>query len=128
MQPGEEELRELRQLEERLWQSEWRYSKAFLDEVLAPDFFEFGASGRAYTRAETLAAPPQEIDAVLPLIDFEARWLAPDLAQVTYESIDHAQGSERRALRSSMWSRMEESWRLRFHQGTLIPEPDMHET
>ncbi len=124
MQIGDEDKEMLRRLEEKLWQEEWRYSQAFMEEVLASDYFEFGASGRTYDRATTINLEPQEIReirAVLPLPDFEARMLSPDVAQVTYRSIDRLLGRERQARRSSIWSRTEDGWELRFHQGTLLP-------
>lgn len=124
MQIGHEDKEMLRRLEEKLWQGEWRYSQTFLDQVLAPDYFEFGASGRTYDRATTINLEPQEvreIHATLPLPDFEARMLSPDIAQVTYRSIDRLLGRERQARRSSIWSRTGNGWVLRFHQGTLIP-------
>jgi hypothetical protein len=121
MQIGDEDKEMLRRLEEKLWQEEWRYSQSFMEEVLAPDYFEFGASGRTYDRATTINLEPQEIRAVLPLPDFEARLLSPDVAQVTYRSIDRLLGRARQARRSSIWSRTENGWVLRFHQGTLLP-------
>jgi hypothetical protein len=58
-----------------------------MDRILAPDFFEFGRSGRAYERADTLGMKAHPIKAKLPLPDFKVRLLAPDIAQVTYISI-----------------------------------------
>ncbi len=81
-----EECEVLRQLEEELWREETRFDRQRMDEVIAEDFFEFGMSGRFYRREDTLAIPRQPIDAVFPLPDFKARLLAPDVAQVTYNS------------------------------------------
>ena len=92
-----------------------------MEEVLAPDFFEFGRSGRFYRREDTLAVLRGPIDAVLPLSDFKARLLTQDLAQVTYNSAVTYDGAVLRARRSSIWSRTPNGWVLRFHQGTPIP-------
>ena len=41
---------ELRGLEESLWRAETRFDRKYMDAVLAPDFAEFGRSGRRYDR------------------------------------------------------------------------------
>jgi hypothetical protein len=108
----------LRKLEEELWREETRFDQQRMDEIIAEDFFEFGMSGRFYRREDTLAIARQPIDAVLPLPDFQARLLAPDVAQVTYNSAVTYDGDVYHARRSSIWSRTEAGWKLRFHQGT----------
>lgn len=108
----------LRNLEEALWREQTRFDPAFMEAVLADDFFEFGSSGRFHTRTGTLSRPSQPIDAVVPLVNFHVRLLAPDLAQTTYDSAVTLEGVVHHAHRSSLWSRTEAGWRLRFHQGT----------
>jgi hypothetical protein len=44
-----------------------------MGELISPDFFEFGRSGRVYHRQETLAVAHQTIDAVFPLPDNRRR-------------------------------------------------------
>ncbi len=113
-----EECEVLRRLEEELWREETRFDQQRMDEVIAEDFFEFGMSGRFYSREDALAIPRQPIDAVFPLPNFKARLLAPDVAQVTYNSAARYDGVVYHARRSSIWSRTETGWQLRFHQGT----------
>lgn len=108
----------LERLEEELWREETRFDRKRMTEIIAPDFLEFGRSGRIYRREDSLAAPRQPIDAVLPLPDFEARLLHADVAQVTYNSAVTYGGVVQRARRSSIWSRIPGGWILRFHQGT----------
>ncbi|NQW18692.1 MAG: DUF4440 domain-containing protein [Chloroflexi bacterium] len=122
MDMSDRDFDDLRQLEEGLWRSDVRFNIQRMEEVLAPDFFEFGRSSRTYSRAETLAVPAQEIDAVIPLRDFKVRPLNPDVAQVTYESEATYPSGKQRALRSSIWIRSSSGWRLIFHQGTPIPD------
>ena len=105
-------------LEEELWREETRYDNRRMREVMAPDFLEFGRSGRVYRREDSLAVARRPIDAVLPLPDFRARLLTPDVAQVTYNSAVTYDGVVQRARRSSIWSRTSSGWVLRFHQGT----------
>ena len=113
-----EEHEHLRKLEEALWREETRFDRQRMDQVIAEDFFEFGMSGRFYRREDTLAIPRQPIDAVFPLPNFQARLLAPDVAQVTYNSAVTNDGVVYHARRSSIWSRTEAGWKLRFHQGS----------
>ncbi|MFK7838464.1 MAG: DUF4440 domain-containing protein [Sulfitobacter sp.] len=117
--------RTLRVLEESLWRPETRFDDKRMESVFADDFFEFGRSGRVYSRSEMMLGSQDydQIDAVLPLPGFEARYLAEDLAQVTYVS-EVRYGTEiERANRSSIWCRQHGQWRLRFHQGTAILNP-----
>jgi hypothetical protein len=118
MEPSAHDRDVLEHLEEELWREATRFDHARMEDVIAPDFLEFGRSGRVYRRADTLAVPRGPIDAVFPLPDFRARLLHPDVAQVTYNSAVTYGGVVQRARRSSIWSRTETGWVLRFHQGT----------
>ena len=106
---------EFRILEESLWRAETRFDRDYLQRVLHPDFFEFGRSGRIWTRDDTLTAEPSSIDA--RLADFAVRPLGDDAVLVTYTSyVRHEQMDVGR--RSSIWVHVGSSWQLRFHQGT----------
>jgi hypothetical protein len=105
-------------LEESLWQAESRFDRAHLERVLAPDFYEFGRSGRVYTRRQTLAAEPGPIDARLPLRNLCFRMLDVNTAQLTYDSQEGLDGELLHTHRSSIWTRTPQGWQLRYHQGT----------
>jgi len=122
--PSAEEHAELRALEESLWRAETRFDRDLVERVIAPDFLEFGRSGRVYRLADALALPPQPIPARIPLPDLEIRLLQPGVALVTYDSdVDYASGREH-ARRSSLWTRSDGHWQLRFHQGTPFSPAD----
>jgi hypothetical protein len=108
----------LKRLEEELWREEYRFDQRRMGEVLAEDFFEFGRSGRVYQREDTLTAPREPFAARLPLQNFRVRLLAPDVAQVTYNSAVTYDGGCEYGRRSSIWTRGPTGWLLRFHQGT----------
>jgi hypothetical protein len=106
--------------ERRLLDPQVRQSADHVDRLLHPDFFEFGASGRRWSRHEMMAALVAEgsLDGVpLTVSDFAAVRLSDDVVLVTYLTKD----VERRVRRSSLWRRTELGWRLYFHQGTVIP-------
>ena len=111
---------DLERLEEGLWRADVRFDRKRMDDILAPDFFEFGRSGRIYRREDTLDIPAQPILAKLPLMEFRVRLLDANVAHVTYVSAVTYEGVEELANRSSVWSRTESGWQLRFHQGTAI--------
>ena len=120
MELTSEEKRELEQLEEGLWIAESRFDMDWMERTLAADFFEFGRSGRIYLREDTLGIESQPIDARLPLKNFHARLLTPDVVLVTYISAVTFDGIEEVGNRSSVWTRTENGWQLRFHQGTPV--------
>lgn len=115
------EIEILQTLEESLWRSETRFNWEYLERILAPDFFEFGGSGRVYSRAEIIAAPSAEIHCELPLQDFSVHTLSPEVVLVTYISKVYGQRWEF-ANRSSIWIKSEAGWQLTFHQGTPFPQ------
>ena len=120
MELSSRDRRDLERLEEGLWRADMRFDPKRMDDILAPDFFEFGRSGRIYRREDTLDTPAQPILARLPLMQFRARLLDANVAHVTYVSAVTYEGVEELANRSSIWSRTESGWQLRFHQGTAI--------
>ena len=121
MKLTEVDAKELRRREESLWRPEIRCSTEAMDALLDDSFVEIGASGRVYDKRQALDAPIQEINAQLPLPDFSARLLASSVALVTYRSVQmNADGSRREARRSSLWTKKGGSWRIVFHQGTLL--------
>ncbi|WP_336921561.1 nuclear transport factor 2 family protein [Aquipuribacter sp. SD81] len=112
---------ELRRLEESLWRAETRFDRRYMDAVLAPDFAEFGRSGRRWDRAEILAMTGDVLDA--RLVDLRVSLLADGVALVTYVSevqTNGVAGDVQRANRSSVWVHGDGAWRLRFHQGTPV--------
>jgi len=118
MEMSKQDREALERLEEELWREETRFDPRRMTEVISPDFFEFGRSGRTYTRDDSLAIPRQPIQVMFPLQDFRARLLHPDVAHVTYNSAVTYGGVIQHARRSSIWSRTPSGWVLRFHQGT----------
>jgi len=115
---------ELRTKEENLWRTEPRFDTDLMDKYFASDFFEFGRSGRMYSRAQMIfnQSEAQEIEAKLPLENFHARYLTEDVVQITYISELLWEGEIMRGNRSSIWSKTDGRWQLRFHQGTPVED------
>jgi hypothetical protein len=99
-----------RDLETSLHRHEVRASRERASAFIADDFVEFGKSGKVYDKATVLTQMQSEQPgAQIPVEDFVARALAPDVVLVTYRTS---------ALRSSIWVRRQGKWQLVFHQGT----------
>ncbi|MFD5338380.1 DUF4440 domain-containing protein [Streptomyces hawaiiensis] len=89
--------------------------------LLHPDFHEFGASGRHWSRAAiiaSLAATTEPAARPVAVSALRGVQLAPDLVHLTYDT--EYDGS--RAHRSSLWRRTEGHWLLYFHQATPFSE------
>ena len=117
---------ELLELEEAMWKEETRYDPTFQQTRFADDFLEFGRSGRVYTRDQALlpAAARRPTGIRLPLEELRFRALGPDVVQITYNSHVDTDGRRESARRSSIWSRVQGRWVMRFHQGTPYTPAD----
>jgi hypothetical protein len=118
MEINKEDYEKLKELEESLWRAETRFDNEYMNKVLAPDFFEFGRSGRTYKREETLSgARPQTINIKFPLKNFSITLIDTNVALVTYISEVMYEEMEV-ANRSSIWLKTATGWQIKFHQGT----------
>ncbi len=111
---------ELEALERALHAPPVRADRGRLVALLDEDFSEIGSSGQCYGRDAALAEIPLERTQVLIESEqFAVRLLADGLAQVRYRSRYHVDGQAQRwVLRSSLWRRHGQGWRMVFHQGT----------
>jgi hypothetical protein len=113
----------LRACEEALLDPAVRSDRARVDEFLAKDFQEFGASGRLWSRTEILDELAYK-HYVPPTIEgFHCVLLADTVALVTYRTVrgPDLAGIRVSSLRSSIWTKRDSTWELRFHQGTRMP-------
>jgi hypothetical protein len=109
-------------LELTLWRAETRYNRALMEATFAPDFREFGRSGRRYSRDDLLPrGEAHPIDATLH--DLTVTEISPDVALVTYISEVRRPTQTDWANRASLWDRTAGQWQLRFHQGTPCEAP-----
>lgn len=116
-------LAEIRTLEEALHRPEVRRSRDAVEGLLAPEFVEFGASGTVYRRAEIidlLVQEDEDDEAELHSDDYRLTAISPEAMLLTYRTCRiEADGSQRHALRSSIWKWNGASWQMLFHQGTI---------
>lgn len=105
--------------EVQLLSSDVRRSPHLLDELLDPDFREVGASGRLWSRAEMIRELPSDAadeDDAITVTDMHGVRLSGEIVLVTYIS----ERCGRRARRSSLWRRSDRTWRVLYHQGTIV--------
>jgi hypothetical protein len=107
---------EVVELELRLLEPEVRADRAEVERLLHPEFREFGSAGRVWDRASMVATLAEDPGPRAQATEVKARLLAPDVVLVTYV----AESAGRRSLRSSLWVRGEDGWRVLFHQGTRV--------
>lgn len=84
------------------------------------DFWEVGASGRRYSRefviGSLLNRYNNSFHETWHIEDFQCRKIADDNYLVTYTLFQ----GERPSRRSTLWRRDDSSWKVLYHQGTLI--------
>ena len=123
--PADQDVQAVIELELQLQKPEVRAEPGAVEALLHPGFSEFGASGRRWGRTEMIAALAAEQpggeqqggeEPAITATEMTGTRLADDVIHLTYLS----QRAGRRALRSSIWLRTPDGWRVYFHQGTLI--------
>jgi hypothetical protein len=121
MSPNERAvLKELRGHEPIFHRSEGGGSSEAAARMMAKDFWEVGASGRRYDRAyvlETLTARDESpVEDEWETQDFHCRELSADVYLLTYTLLQ----GERKTRRTTIWQRNGTSWKIVFHQGTVV--------
>jgi hypothetical protein len=92
-----------------------------MEQVLAPEYWEVGASGRIYTRDFIL----QHLSEHPPLDAATAGWLCSNhairaLGADTYLLTYTLEQGPRRTRRATIWRRSRAGWQILYHQGTLV--------
>lgn len=113
---------ELLQREPLFHRTELANSRADFERMLAPEFWEVGASGRRYSREyilevleERLESPPEDIWQVE---DFHCVEIAANHYLATYTLLQ----GPRMTRRATIWRRSADGWQAVYHQGTVVAE------
>jgi len=118
-------LEELRCREPIFHRSEFASDRAGFEQMMSPDYWEVGASGRRYSRdfiLQTLGQnPPVDADvAGWQSWNHECRRLGPDAYLLTYK----LRQRDRLTRRATIWRKTPESWQVLYHQGTIAPSEE----
>lgn len=105
-------------LEQKLLTPESRQNDQVASDLLDDDFLEIGQSGRTFTKKQILQFMEAEKndDQLWSIENFSVRELAPTIALATYRIRENG------SLRSSVWKRSDNKWKIVFPQGTPSPE------
>ena len=112
--------KQLLRMETELLQPGVRSHRDALASYLGEEFFEFGSSGRIYSRQDAIEALGTESVSRYTIADFSITLLAEGVALVKYraERQNEAGQIDTVSLRSSVWVLREKGWQIVFHQGT----------
>lgn len=97
-------------------------TKLDIENQMCDEFWEVGASGSIYTRQDVIETllerynDPNYQD-IWETSDFLLTQIAPDNYLLTYNLI---QNNSRHTRRSTIWRRVNGSWEILYHQGTVI--------
>ncbi|KTD56677.1 GNAT family acetyltransferase [Legionella santicrucis] len=108
-------------MERSLLDSSVRQSTEQLSKLIADDFLEFGTSGKIYNKQDCIK--PDETSRKFVVSDFKIKELSKDVTLATYKTTEDGIAS----LRSSIWQRYGDEWKMIFHQGTKCEVEDEHE-
>ncbi len=95
-----------------------RKNKDEVDQLLAPNFFEYGSSGKIWTRVALIDSLSTEEPTQVVASGFKAQPLSDDTVLITYKTKKVKSGTE--SLRSSIWRNNGGKWQMVFHQGTGV--------
>jgi|SRR5208283_1835300 len=120
-------LGELRAREPIFHHPEFGATRADFDNMMTPDFWEVGASGRRYSRESVLDELERRytgeyVEGTLEATDFHCRKLAEEVYLLTYTLFQ----GERKTRRATIWQRVAADWKIVFHQGTIVQSEEGH--
>ena len=107
-------------LERSLHKPEIRADSQKLNDLLAENFQEFGASGRVFGKQEIVDSLISDPGLELEIENEVVTLIVPTVCLITYVSVKSINNEICRTNRSSVWKQYDESWRIIFHLGTKI--------
>lgn len=118
-----EVLAELSAREPIFHRPEFGTSRADFERMTVEDYWETGASGRRYSGKAILDELERRFsvphDDVWETRDFWCRRLAENTYLLTYTLL---QDKRRLTRRATIWQRTAESWKIVYHQGTIVQD------
>jgi hypothetical protein len=106
-------------LETQLLHADVRNSRSALDNLLSENFLEFAGSGKIFDKKKILDSLPGAPTPKFIMHDFAIHELSPVLILATYK-MEKQDGESEFSLRSSIWQKEQNAWKMLFHQGTNL--------
>lgn len=101
-------------------------TRADIDCMMAPEFFEIGASGRLYSRdfiiqtlEERFRMPEPQPDR-FRASEFHLLRVSAEAWLLSYMLRQEIADAPRISRRTTLWKKTAEGWKILFHQGTLV--------
>lgn len=117
---------ELKLLEPIFHHPELGSSRSDLENLTDLRYWEVGASGQRYSREECIETtlerfqdPTWKKNDIWETSDFYCLEISPDHYLLTYQLI---QDNKRITRRSTIWYRTQSTWKILYHQGTIVKE------
>jgi hypothetical protein len=113
----------IQQLELKLLQTDLNANPALIDELLAQDFEEIDNHGHLHSRADVIDwLKRKDPNLHWAFRDFRVKMLANDLLLAIYalQKQDQAGNQVSGSIRTSLWQRQGDNWKMIFHQATKI--------
>lgn len=111
-------------LEKALLQPKVRQSAEKVAKILDADFTEFCSSGKVYRYQQNdVIGNKENVDRFnWEIENFSIELIADNSVLAKYKVIKHDKTEDKKvsSLRSSVWKHKNDSWKMIFHQGTLI--------
>ena len=109
---------EIKLLEERLLDPQFRKSRKDLEIILDDDFIEYGSSGGVFNKKQIIDLLISEDMPNYTIMNFTARNLSHDIILANYQALNQDADRVQKSNRCSIWKRVSGHWKMLFHQGT----------
>jgi len=111
----------IQRLELDLLQSDLNAHPGLIDELLAQDFEEIDNQGQLHSRSDVIEwLKRKDPELHWAFRDFRVKVLADDCVLAIYSLQKTQQSSTPRSIRTSLWQRRDNQWKMVFHQATKI--------
>jgi len=116
----------LKELVQQEFEFHWPYSgkdRTAIENMLDESFWEVGASGKRYDREHAIQALVERAKNpsgknAWKTQDFECLEISPNSYLLTYMLVQ----GERVTRRATIWRHVENTWKVLYHQGTIVRE------
>ncbi|MBS0588590.1 MAG: DUF4440 domain-containing protein [Proteobacteria bacterium] len=111
----------IQRLELDLLHSDLNANPGLIDELLAQDFEEIDNQGQLHSRSDVIEwLKRKDPELHWAFRDFRVKVLADDCVLAIYSLQKTQQSSTPRSIRTSLWQRRDNQWKMVFHQATKI--------
>jgi hypothetical protein len=111
----------IQRLELDLLQTDLTVHPGLIDELLAEDFEEIDNQGQRHSRGEVIDwLKRKKPELHWAFRDFRVKVLADDCVLAIYSLQKPQQSSAPGSIRTSLWQRQDNQWKMVFHQATKI--------